>query len=256
MGTLGAGGRFDTTGISEHGGSKKPQNDRSPFMRKQLLISVSTLALIASAGIGAAQDRIGPGGASGQAPAAQQAPSGAERGDRAQPSQSQQPRQEDSRDNRAQGTSPRENQAQDDQKAPRQNQAQDRDQKQQPKQNQAHGGDQAKPDRQVQDRDRRDGDRKSTTGQGAAGSSGASLTTEQRTKITTNIRQSNVRPLTNVNFNVSVGTVVPRSVTLHPLPAAVIEVYPDWRPYRFVLVGDDILVIDPATHRIVAVLDA
>ncbi len=65
-----------------------------------------------------------------------------------------------------------------------------------------------------------------------------------------------MRPLTNVNFNVSVGTVVPRSVTLHPLPAAVIEVYPDWRPYRFVLVGDDILVIDPATHRIVAVLDA
>lgn len=216
-------------------------------MRKHLLISVSALALVASTGIGAAQDKMGPGGASGQAPAAQQAPSGAERGDRLQPSQSQQPRQEDSRDNRAQ----------DNRNAPRQNQAQDREQmKQQPKQNQAQERDQTKQDRRAQDRDRKDTDRKATTGQGAAGSSGASLSTEQRTKITTTIRKSNVRPITNVNFNIAVGTVVPRSVTLHPLPAAVIEVYPDWRPYRFVLVGDEILVIDPATHRIVAVLDA
>src|SRR5215204_4907060 len=62
------------TGTSGARGSKKPQNDnRSPSMRKHLLISVSTLALIASAGISAAQDRMGPGGASG-APAAQQAP--------------------------------------------------------------------------------------------------------------------------------------------------------------------------------------
>ena len=65
-----------------------------------------------------------------------------------------------------------------------------------------------------------------------------------------------MRPVTNVNFNLAVGTVVPRSVTLQALPAAVIEVYPDWRPYRFVLVGDEIVIIDPATHRIIAVLEA
>ena len=96
-----------------------------------------------------------------------------------------------------------------------------------------------------------------TTGQGAAGrSGGAALTTEQRTKISTTIRQSNVRPMTNVRFNIAIGTAVPRDVTLHPLPAAVIEVYPEWRPYRFVLVGNEILVIDPATHEIVAILEA
>jgi hypothetical protein len=210
-------------------------------MRKELLITVSALSLIASAGIGAAQDK---GGNAGQGPGTQQAPAAqpgggaAERGERMQPSQSQQPRQEDSRDNRAQGNQPANQGAQ-----PR-NQAQDR----------------AQPDRnrQQQTQDRVNPQPKdATTGQGAAGrSSGAALTTEQRTKISTTIRQSNVRPATNVNFNISVGTVVPRSVTLHPLPAAVIEVYPDWRPYGFVLVGDEILVIDPATHRIVAVLDA
>ncbi|MES1154941.1 MAG: DUF1236 domain-containing protein, partial [Pseudorhodoplanes sp.] len=41
-----------------------------------------------------------------------------------------------------------------------------------------------------------------------------------------------------------------------PLPAAVIEIYPVWRGYDYVLVGDEILVIDPATLRIVAVLEA
>lgn len=96
-----------------------------------------------------------------------------------------------------------------------------------------------------------------TTGQGAAGSSGsANLTTEQRSKISTNIRRTNVKRETNVNFNISVGTVVPRTVTLHPLPATVIEVYPQWRGYRFVLIGDEIIIIEPGSHRIVAVIDA
>jgi hypothetical protein len=95
----------------------------------------------------------------------------------------------------------------------------------------------------------------STTGQGAA-ATGANLTAEQRTKISTSIKQVNVRPVTNVNFNVSVGTVVPRTVELHPLPASIIEVYPAWRGYRFVLVEDEIIIIEPSTYKIVAVIDA
>jgi hypothetical protein len=94
-----------------------------------------------------------------------------------------------------------------------------------------------------------------TTGQGAAGAS-ANLTSEQRTKISTTIRQTHVRPVTHVNFNVAVGTVIPRSIHVHTLPPAIVDVYPDWRGYNFVLVGDEIVIIDPATHRIVAVIDA
>jgi hypothetical protein len=92
-----------------------------------------------------------------------------------------------------------------------------------------------------------------TTGQGAAGA--AKLTTEQRTKISTSIKQTNVRPVTNVSFNVSVGGVVPRTVELHPLPASIIEVYPAWRGYRFILVKEEIIIIEPDTYRIVAVID-
>ena len=40
------------------------------------------------------------------------------------------------------------------------------------------------------------------------------------------------------------------------LPVEVIVVYPEWRGYDYILVGDQILVIDPRSHEIVAVLDA
>jgi outer membrane biosynthesis protein TonB len=92
-----------------------------------------------------------------------------------------------------------------------------------------------------------------TTGQGAAGTS-AALSTEQRTRISTVIRQQNVQRVTNVNFSISVGTRVPRTVTRHRLPATVIEVYPSWRGYEYILVGDEIIVINPRTLEIVAVI--
>jgi hypothetical protein len=95
--------------------------------------------------------------------------------------------------------------------------------------------------------------RSQTTGQAGAG---AKLSTEQRTKITTVIRSQHVQPLNNVNFSVSVGTRVPRGVAFHPLPAEVVTVYPEWRGYEFVLVGDQIVVIDPRTLEIVAVIEA
>lgn len=97
-------------------------------------------------------------------------------------------------------------------------------------------------------------ERSTTTGQGAASGS-ARLSTEQRTKITTVIRQQKVQP-TNLNVSVRVGTRVPDSVRFHPLPVQVIEVYPEWRGFNYILVGDQIVVIDPATHEIVAILDA
>lgn len=91
-----------------------------------------------------------------------------------------------------------------------------------------------------------------TTGQAGAG---AKLSTEQRTKITTVIRDQHIAPVNNVNFSISVGTRVPREVSFHPLPAEVVTVYPEWRGYEFFLVRDEIVVVDPRTLEIVAVLE-
>ena len=95
--------------------------------------------------------------------------------------------------------------------------------------------------------------RTTTTGQAGAG---ARLTTEQRTRISTVIRDQHVAPVGNVNFAVSVGTRVPREIGFHPLPQEIVTIYPDWRGYEFFLVRDEIVVVDPRTLEIVAVLPA
>jgi hypothetical protein len=92
-----------------------------------------------------------------------------------------------------------------------------------------------------------------TTGQAGAA---AKLSTEQRTRITSVIREQHVQPLTSVNFSISVGTRVPRDVRFYPLPREVVTIYPEWRGYEFILVSGQIIVIDPRTFEIVAILDA
>jgi hypothetical protein len=93
-----------------------------------------------------------------------------------------------------------------------------------------------------------------TTGQAGAG---AKLSSDQRTKITTVIRNEHVAPVNNVNFSISVGTKVPRGhIDLRPLPSEVVTIYPEWRGYEFFLVRDEIIVVDPRTLEIVDVLPA
>jgi hypothetical protein len=70
------------------------------------------------------------------------------------------------------------------------------------------------------------------------------------------IREQHVSPVNNVNFAISVGTRVPREIGFHPLPPQIVTIYPEWRGYEFFLVRDQIVVVDPRTLEIVAVLDA
>jgi DNA mismatch repair ATPase MutL len=77
---------------------------------------------------------------------------------------------------------------------------------------------------------------------------------QQRTRISASLARVDARPLTNVNFSVSVGTAIPRDVRLAPLPADVVEIVPQYRGYDFVLVKDEIVIVDPATYKIVTVL--
>jgi hypothetical protein len=62
--------------------------------------------------------------------------------------------------------------------------------------------------------------------------------------------------LTNVSFSISVGQVIPETVSIYSLPEQIVEYVPQYRGYAYVLVGDDILIVDPETLRIVAVIPA
>lgn len=77
---------------------------------------------------------------------------------------------------------------------------------------------------------------------------------QQRTRISQSISHLNVQPLNSVNFSLSVGTVVPRDVRLQPLPSEVVETVPQYRGYDFVLVKDEIVIVEPSSYKVVAVL--
>ena len=82
----------------------------------------------------------------------------------------------------------------------------------------------------------------------------ANLNDNQRTRISESITRLNAKPVTNVNFSLSVGSVVPRDVHFQPLPSDIVEIVPQYRGYNFVVVRDDIVIVEPSTYKIVDVL--
>jgi Protein of unknown function (DUF1236) len=118
---------------------------------------------------------------------------------------------------------------------------------------QAEPKDRAGKDAQKQPKD--SGAQKSTERQGSG--QRAQLSEEQRTNVhQTLTKESNLNRATNVNISVSVGTRIPRSVHLAPLPASIISVVPAYRSYQYVVVHDDICIVDPNTFEIVEVIKA
>ena len=94
-----------------------------------------------------------------------------------------------------------------------------------------------------------------TTGSSPAGGS-ATLSSEQRTSVRSGIAQQNAQPAKNITFSISIGTAVPRSVHFYRVPTQLVTIYPHWRGYDYFLVGDQIIVVNPRNHQIVAVLEA
>jgi Protein of unknown function (DUF1236) len=84
----------------------------------------------------------------------------------------------------------------------------------------------------------------------------AALSTEQHVKFRETLRGEKVERLTNVRFSITVGEAVPRTVRLYRLPVSIMEYAPQYRGYEYILIGDEILIVDPRTLRIVAVIPA
>src|SRR5215475_6550091 len=190
---------------------------------------------------GQAQDRAKQGGhkdqTTGQAPQKEQGAQGRDgQQDKAQPKNSQRNRdQTTGQGERQQGQSP--SGAQRDQSpGPAQSQTPQRQQGQQGQTGAAPQGQNAP--NQAQQRE---------------SGGNATLTTEQRTKIRqTVLTGGNVPRATNVNFSVSVGTVVPTSVRVVAVPTVILDIHPQWRGYMYFVVNDQIIIVDRG-HRIIAV---
>ncbi|MER8970091.1 DUF1236 domain-containing protein [Mesorhizobium sp. M0019] len=84
----------------------------------------------------------------------------------------------------------------------------------------------------------------------------SNVTVEQKTQITQVIKETNVQPVSSVDFDISVGIEVPRKkVRLHRLPARIVKIVPAYEGYEyFVLADGRIVIVDPNTYKIVIIL--
>jgi len=91
---------------------------------------------------------------------------------------------------------------------------------------------------------------------GAARGTQVQVTQQQRTQIHEHFAHFRGERIEHPQFSVSVGVVIPRTVHIQVLPAAIVEIVPEYRGYDYVLVGDEVVIIDPDTLEIVAVIPA
>ncbi len=60
----------------------------------------------------------------------------------------------------------------------------------------------------------------------------------------------------DINFPVRVGTRIPASIEFFTPPARFVEIDPEFRRYKIVVLDDEILVVDPETREIVDIITA
>jgi hypothetical protein len=99
-----------------------------------------------------------------------------------------------------------------------------------------------------------------TTGQGAAPNRGSNvsvdITPEKRTRMhEVFLGARNAPRVDHVDFDLAVGTPVPRSVRFVPVPQQIVAIEPEWRGYDYFFVADRIVIVDPRSMEIVAIID-
>ena len=81
------------------------------------------------------------------------------------------------------------------------------------------------------------------------------LTEEKRTNLgQTFAKDANLNRATNVNVSINVGTRLPKSVSLVALSASIIGIVPEYRSYRYVVVNDQICIVEPNTYEIIEII--
>ncbi len=94
--------------------------------------------------------------------------------------------------------------------------------------------------------------KQATAGQGQAAAQG--LTQDQADKIRDALANSNSARVDQANFGLNVGASVPRDERLEPLPSQVVNIDPRLTGDKFLIVQDDIVIVDPRTNRVVALI--
>jgi hypothetical protein len=234
-------------------------------MKRTLLISVAAVALAAGSTVALSQGSGGGAGGAGGATMANPGPSGgagasggagmtAPSAQESAPGTQGAPGAKGAQDRTAPQTQ-KSTQGPQGGQAPAARQSQDDKSGQAPSTRQSQGEQQPAQQRQQQGQAPSAGGSKQGAAERPMTSSNVSLTTEQKTTIRTTVLTSSAPRVTNVNFDIKIGTVVPRTVRVAPLPVTLIEIQPAWRGYMYFVYNDEIIVVEPGTLRIMAVLE-
>jgi hypothetical protein len=81
------------------------------------------------------------------------------------------------------------------------------------------------------------------------------LTEEKRTTVgQTFAKDANLNRAANVNVSINIGTRLPNSVRLVAVPASILAIIPEYRSYRYVVVNDQICIVEPNSYEIVEII--
>lgn len=81
------------------------------------------------------------------------------------------------------------------------------------------------------------------------------VTAEQKTEITQVIRETKVAPARDIEVDIAVGVAIPRTIEVHRLPPRIIKIVPDYEGYVYFVLDDGrIVILDPDTYEVVAIL--
>lgn len=61
-------------------------------------------------------------------------------------------------------------------------------------------------------------------------------------------------PRANVNIDVNVGTRLPSHVHVRPVPTSIVSISPEFRGYDYVVVHDEIVIVEPKTKKVVTII--
>jgi uncharacterized protein DUF1236 len=80
------------------------------------------------------------------------------------------------------------------------------------------------------------------------------LSLEQQTKMADVITRDAGPPLSGAQFSLAIGNAVPPDVPLRPVPASLDEVAPEFRGASYVVVEEQIAIVETATRKVLAVI--
>lgn len=80
------------------------------------------------------------------------------------------------------------------------------------------------------------------------------LSAQQKTQIFQTVTKEKVKTPPPANLQLSVGSQVPASVELYPLPATVVSQVPATKQYKYTVAQNQVVLVDPTNMKIVEII--